>query len=222
KSEASFLRQLINDTQASPTEHYMPFYALDVGLAASQALVIGPDDFIVAVVSSLNRPFGSGILTPSGILLNSQILDFFWTNRSSDHSPSPRNNIEPGKRPLSFLLPVVVRPAEGLCGTYLSLGASHGDRALSGITQVLLNVLSFNKNLSDSVSQGRLHPDLQSNLLHVDGDFSENDTRGLESMGHRVQRTPVLSLVHGSRRSNDLIIGIRDPRSPDAEASTIL
>ncbi|XP_053570048.1 glutathione hydrolase 7 [Bombina bombina] len=223
KSETSFLRQLINETHAAPTEHYMSFYPLDAGTAASQALVIGPDDFIVAVVSSLNRPFGSGIITPSGIILNSQILDFFWRNGSGDiSSQAPRNNIEPGKRPLSFLLPTIVRPAQGLCGTYLSLGGSNGDRALTGITQVLLNVLSFNKNLSESVSLGRLHPDLQSNLLQVDGDFPENDTQGLESRGHLLHRTPFLSLVHGSRRSNDLIIGIRDPRSNDAEASTIL
>ncbi|CAH2292695.1 glutathione hydrolase 7 [Pelobates cultripes] len=223
KSETSFLRQQINDSYAAPTEHYMHCYAMDPGPSASQALVIGPDDFIVAVVSSLNRPFGSGIMTPSGILLNSQILDFFWTNRSSDQSSSsPRNNVEPGKRPLSFLLPTLVRPAQGLCGTYLSLGGSNGERALSGIAQVLLNVLSFNKNLSESVSLGRLHPDLQSNLLQVDGDFPENVTEGLESRGHLMRRSPFLSLVHGSRRSNDLIIGIRDPRSKDAEAATIL
>ncbi|KAM4623044.1 glutathione hydrolase 7 [Discoglossus pictus] len=223
KSEATSLRQRINDSYAAPTDHYMSFYPLDAGTAAGQALVVGPDDFIVAVVSSLNRPFGSGIMTPSGILLNSQILDFFWGNETTDHHyQSPRNNIEPGKRPLSFLLPTVVRPAQGLCGTYLSLGGSNGDRALTGITQVLLNVLSFNKNLSDSVSQGRVHPDLQSNLLQVDGDFPENDTQGLEARGHLLHRTPFLSLVHGSRRSNDLIIGIRDPRSKDAEASTIL
>ncbi|OCT56572.1 hypothetical protein XELAEV_18004671mg [Xenopus laevis] len=223
ESEINFLRQRINESHAAPAEHYMPFYNLETGSDSSQALVVGPDDFIVAVVSSLNRPFGSGIMTSSGILLNSQILDFFWSNRSNRTSfPSPSNTVEPGKRPLSFLLPTVVRPAHGLCGTYLSLGGSNGDHALTGITQVLLNVLSFNKNLSDSVSNGRLHPDLQTSLLEVDGDFSENDTLGLESKGHLLRKIPILGLVHGSRRSNDLIIGIKDPRSKDAGASTIL
>lgn len=36
--------------------------------------------------SSLNRPFGSGLITPSGILLNSQMLDFSWPNRTANHS----------------------------------------------------------------------------------------------------------------------------------------
>lgn len=46
------------------------------------------------------------------------------------------NSVQPGKRPLSFLLPTVVRPAEGLCGTYLALGANGAARGLSGLTQV--------------------------------------------------------------------------------------
>lgn len=36
--------------------------------------------------SSLNQPFGSGLITPSGILLNSQMLDFSWPNRTANHS----------------------------------------------------------------------------------------------------------------------------------------
>lgn len=39
--------------------------------------------------SSLNKPFGSGIVTPSGILLNSQILDFSWPNKTQNYSPNP-------------------------------------------------------------------------------------------------------------------------------------
>ncbi|XP_068118566.1 glutathione hydrolase 7 [Hyperolius riggenbachi] len=223
KAESTFFRKKINESHAASPRDYVPFHTLHVGPSASQALVVGPDDFIVAVVSSLNRPFGSMIMTPSGILLNSQILDFSWSNKSNDSSsPNPQNIVEPGKRPLSFLLPTVVRPAQGLCGTYLSLGGSNGERALSGITQVLLNVLSFNKNLNDSISEGRLHPDLDTNLLQIDSNFPENDTQGLESRGHRLDQTHILSLVHGSRRSNDLIIGIKDPRCTDAEAATIL
>ncbi|NXR88443.1 GGT7 hydrolase, partial [Hypocryptadius cinnamomeus] len=134
KSEANSLRQLINDSQSFPS---VPRSPLESGAAASQVLVMGPDDFIVAVVSSLNRPFGSGIVTPSGILLNSQMLDFSWQNKTVNHSiPRPQNLLQPGKRPRSFLLPTIVRPSEGMCGTYLCLGANNGDRALSSIVQV--------------------------------------------------------------------------------------
>lgn len=222
KSQASVLRQMINDSQAFPPGHYTTSYALEEGAVASQVMVMGPDNLIVSVMSSLNRPFGSGIVTPSGILLNSQILDFSWPNKTqSSFPPNPHNSLHPGKRPLSFLMPTAVRPALGLCGTYVALGSSNGDRALSGITQVLMNVLSSRKNLSDSLAYGRLHPQLQPNTLLVDSEFLEEDVELLQAKGHEVQRISVLSLVEGTRRTNDLIIGVKDPRSVDASALTM-
>ncbi|ERE71674.1 gamma-glutamyltransferase 7-like protein [Cricetulus griseus] len=222
KVEAANFRGHISDSQAAPAP-LLPVYELDGAPTAAQVLIMGPDDFIVAMVSSLNRPFGSGLITPSGILLNSQMLDFSWPNRTANHSaPSLENSVQPGKRPLSFLLPTVVRPAEGLCGTYLALGANGAARGLSGLTQVLLNVLTLNRNLSDSLARGRLHPDLQSNLLQVDSEFTEEEIEFLEARGHHVEKVDVLSWVHGSRRTNNFIIGVKDPRSPDAAGATVL
>ncbi|XP_013840758.1 gamma-glutamyltransferase 7 isoform X3 [Sus scrofa] len=222
KVEAAYFRGQINDSQTT-TAPLLPIYELNGAPTAAQVLIMGPDDFIVAMVSSLNRPFGSGLITPSGILLNSQMLDFSWPNRTANHpAPSLENSVQPGKRPLSFLLPTVVRPAEGLCGTYLALGANGAARGLSGLTQVLLNVLTLNRNLSDSLARGRLHPDLQSNLLQVDSEFTEEEIEFLEARGHHVEKVDVLSWVHGSRRTNNFIIGVKDPRSPDAAGATIL
>ncbi|XP_060913292.1 glutathione hydrolase 7 [Labrus mixtus] len=221
KSQADFFRQMISDSQAFPADHYTPSFTLEEGATAAQVMVMGPDDHIVSVMSSLNKPFGSGIVTPSGILLNSQILDFSWPNKTRRSSPNPHNNLQPGKRPMSFLMPTAVRPAVGLCGTYLAVGSSNGEKALSGITQVLLNVLSSRKNMSDSLAFGRLHPQLQPNILLVDSEFSEEDVELLKAKGHKVERAEVLSLVEGTRRTNDLIIGVKDPRSADASALTM-
>uniref|UniRef100_A0A671KHD6 Gamma-glutamyltransferase 7-like n=1 Tax=Sinocyclocheilus anshuiensis TaxID=1608454 RepID=A0A671KHD6_9TELE len=173
KGQAAALWQKISDSQASAAEHYTPSYELQEGAVASQLMIMGTDDLIVSVMSSLNRPFGSRIVTPSGILLNSQMLDFSWPNKThSAAAYNQRNSIEPGKRPASFLMPIAVRPSIGLCGTYVALGSSNGERALSGITQVLINVLSSRNNMSDSVSYGRLHPLIQNNTLLVDCKFS--------------------------------------------------
>uniref|UniRef100_A0A8B9PPW0 Glutathione hydrolase n=1 Tax=Apteryx owenii TaxID=8824 RepID=A0A8B9PPW0_APTOW len=223
KSEANSLRQLINDSQSFSSDLRMPHFSVESGPSASQVLVMGPDDFIVAAVSSLNRPFGSGIITPSGILLNSQMLDFSWQNKTMNHSIARLQNLmQPRKRPLSFLLPTIVRPSEGMCGTYLCLGANNGDKALSSIVQVLVNVLTFNKNLSESLSLGRLHPQLQSNTLQVDSEFPQEDIEFLIARGHQVDKVKVVSLVHGARRTNSFIIGLKDPRSVDAAGATIL
>ncbi|GAA6089424.1 glutathione hydrolase 7 [Tachysurus ichikawai] len=220
--QAAQFRQMINDSYSSPPGHYLPSYTLEDGRGVSQVMVMGPDDFIVSVMSSMNQPFGSRIMTPSGILLNSQILDFSWPNKSQRSiPPNPHNSVQPGKRPLSFLMPTVVRPSLGVCGTYVALGSSNGDRALSGITQVLMNILSLHKNLSDSLTVGRLHPQLQLDTLLVDAEFQSADVETLEQKGHDVQRVEVISLVEGTRRTNDVIIGVKDPRSVDASALTM-
>ncbi|KAK7131833.1 hypothetical protein R3I93_018409 [Phoxinus phoxinus] len=220
KTQAAVFRQMINDSLASAAEHYVPSYELQEGAVASQLMIMGTDDLIVSVMSSLNRPFGSRIVTPSGILLNSQILDFSWPNKTRGGSAAfnQRNSVAPGKRPASFLMPVVVRPSVGVCGTYIALGSSNADRAASGIAQVLINVLSSRKNMSDSVSYGRLHPLIQNNTLLVDSNFLPADVASLTQKGHEVQRVDVISLVEGTRRTNDLIIGVKDPRSSDASA----
>uniref|UniRef100_A0A8C1XWQ9 Glutathione hydrolase n=1 Tax=Cyprinus carpio TaxID=7962 RepID=A0A8C1XWQ9_CYPCA len=219
KSQAAVLRQKINDSQASAAELYTPSYELQQGAVASQLMIMGTDDLIVSVMSSLNRPFGSRIVTSSGILLNSQMLDFSWPNKThSSAAFNLRNSIEPGKRPASFLMPIAVRPSIGLCGTYVALGSSNGERALSGITQVLINVLSSRNNMSDSVSYGRLHPLIQNNTLLVDSKFLEADVKSLMQKGHDVRKVDIISLVEGTRRTNELIIGVKDPRSTDASA----
>lgn len=221
KPQASQFRQMIDDTQTFPADHYTEMFALEEGARAAQVVVMGPDDVIVSVMSSLNKPFGSGIITPSGIILNSQILDFSWSNKTEKSAPNPHNNLQPGKRPLSFLMPTVVRPAVGLCGTYVAAGSSNGEKALSGIAQVLLNVLSSRKNMSDSLAFGRLHPQLQPDTLLVDSRFLDEDVKLLQSKGHKVERTDLLSLVESTQRTNDVIVGVIDPRSTDALALSI-
>ncbi|CAN9515543.1 unnamed protein product [Ophioblennius macclurei] len=221
KPQAFLLRQMINDTQAFPASHYTTLFGLEDDAVAAQVMVMGPDDHIVSIMSSLNKPFGSRIVTPSGILLNSQILGFSWPNKTQNSTPNPHNSLQPGKRPMSFLMPTAVRPAAGLCGTYVAVGSSHGEKALSGITQVLMNVLSSRKNMSDSLASGRLHPQLQPNTLLVDSEFLDEDVELLQAKGHIVERKDILSLVEGTRRTNDLIIGVKDPRSADASALTM-
>ena len=52
-------------------------------------------------------------------------------------------------------------------------------------------------------------------------EFLAEDMELLQAKGHEVERVDVLSLVEGTRRTNDLIIGVKDPRSADALALTM-
>lgn len=54
------------------------------------------------------------------------------------------------------------------------------------------------------------------------GEFSEEDISYLKARGHHVDKVKVLSIVHGARRTNNFIIGVKDPRSMDAAGARIL
>lgn len=57
--------------------------------------------------------------------------------------------------------------------------------------------------------------------LSPTAEFLEEDVELLQAKGHKVEKIELLSLVEGTRRTNDLIIGVKDPRSADASALTM-
>lgn len=64
------------------------------------------------MTSTVNYPFGGGVLSPStGIILNNEMDDF---SIPTDHvlpdklPPAPTNFIKPHKRPLSSMTPIIV------------------------------------------------------------------------------------------------------------------
>lgn len=48
--------------------------------------------------------------------------------------------------------------------------------------------------------------------------FLQADVESLTKLGHKVEKVDIISLVEGTKRTNDLIIGVKDPRSTDASA----
>ncbi|XP_014909970.1 gamma-glutamyltransferase 7-like [Poecilia latipinna] len=102
------------------------------GPLTGQVEVMGPDDLMVSVASSLSGPFVGRIITESGVILKSLILDFFWPNQRTGQPQSnqARNSLELGKRPLTFLRPAVMVLTWNKCGTYMALSISAGLKSL--------------------------------------------------------------------------------------------
>ncbi|KAF6722744.1 Gamma-glutamyltransferase 7 [Oryzias melastigma] len=160
KSQAEILRNRMIHFQMSQSLCNSTIYSFPAELLAAQVVVMGPDNLMVSVASTLNRPFGSRILTPSGILLNSLILDFFWPNKTSikpQIEQFQENHVEARKRPLTLLMPAMLVPSWDKCGTYMALSSSGGRNHLNRITQMLVNVLFLHKEKNDSVPLRRLH-----------------------------------------------------------------
>lgn len=124
----------------------------------------------VSVTSSINLPFGAGLVSNcSGILLNDQ-MDGFTTRRTRVNAfgvyPTAENNVAGGKRPVSSMSPSIVLK-DGM--VYMVVGGSGGPKAVSGVLQTVMNVIDFGDNIADAISAPRLHHQLVPNSVSLEG-----------------------------------------------------
>ncbi|CAH0347377.1 gamma-glutamyltransferase [Bacillus sp. CECT 9360] len=128
---------------------------------------------IVACTSTVEHPFGSGIMVPEyGFMLNNELTDF-------DSIPGGMNQVEPGKRPVSFKSPTIIfkdgKPV-------LTLGSPGGPTILSSVSQTLINVIDFNMNLKDAIEEPRIFTPMGPHIEWEQGMDMVSKGR-LESMG---------------------------------------
>ena len=77
----------------------------------SHFCIVDEDRNAVSMTTTVNYPFGCKVLSPAtGIVLNNEMGDFSVPTEISSDSlpPSPTNFIEPNKRPISCMTPIVV------------------------------------------------------------------------------------------------------------------
>tara|TARA_Y100001958_G_scaffold136954_1_gene109124 strand:+ start:184 stop:1884 length:1701 start_codon:yes stop_codon:yes gene_type:complete len=184
--------------------------------------IVDKDGNAVSVTYTLGYSFGSGVTIPgTGILTNNQMNNFAHSydekNDSYFRSNSPANKLEPLKRPMSTMTPVMVFDAEGTLK--LITGSPGGSQIPGVILQVLINNLEFNLDIGAASMVPRIHQDSQSLSLEYEKFLSDDTLRILESFGHKLE----LSDTMGSTQSIEIIDGVRygyaDLRRPNAKVS---
>ncbi|XP_023254819.1 glutathione hydrolase 7-like [Seriola lalandi dorsalis] len=209
---AEIQAEMIDYSHTSPHKHYSTIHSLQPELQAGQVAVMGPDDLMVSVASSLSRPFGSRLITPSGVILNSLMLDFSWPNKTrGQFQTNQRNGVQPGKRPLSSVMPTIVVPAWHKCGIYMALSST----GVSATTQVLISALSNHQEKNESLSLKRFH---LPNRPLFDSDSPEEGVPLLHEKGHVAQRVKTDSAVLGILRNRDVIKTIAVPELSDGSS----
>lgn len=84
----------------------------------SHFCIVDAERNAVSMTTTVNFSFGAKVLSPAtGIVLNNEMDDFSTpTEISNDHlPPSPSNFIEPNKRPLSSMTPIIVLKVRNSC-----------------------------------------------------------------------------------------------------------
>ena len=109
--------------------------------------VCDADGTMVSVTTTLLSSMGSRVVLPgSGVLMNNGIMWF-------DTRPGRPNSIAPGKRPLTNMLPIILRDGDT---PVLAAGASGGRRIMASVTQMLAFVAGFGMDPTIAAHHPRL------------------------------------------------------------------
>jgi gamma-glutamyltranspeptidase/glutathione hydrolase len=181
--------------------------------------VIDGDGLAVALTTTINTSFGSGVVDPgSGLLLNDEMDDFVAAPGVPNHFGlvgNERNAVAPGKRPLSSMSPTVVLDAAGR--PVLVVGASGGPRIISATLEVLLAVLEGGYDVQAAVALPRYHHQWLPRRVRVDPELSPETVQALEACGHQVGGPAPGAAVQAVQRLPDgRLLGASDPRKGGA------
>jgi gamma-glutamyltranspeptidase/glutathione hydrolase len=156
----------------------------------SHVSVVDADGNAVALTTTVNLPFGSGVVVPgAGILLNDEMDDFDaapGTPNAFGLQGGEANLPAPGKRPLSSMSPTLVFGPDGRL--LLAVGSPGGSTIPSTVAWVILNVLDGDMPLDQALGTPRIHHQWRPDVVVAEpGALQAATRRALEARGHRVE-----------------------------------
>ncbi|MEQ8763896.1 MAG: gamma-glutamyltransferase [Planctomycetota bacterium] len=151
--------------------------------------IVDAEGNAVAITTTINYTFGSHIVVDgAGFLLNNEMDDF----SSKPGVPNiyglvggEANAIQPNKRMLSSMTPTIITQGDRL---FMVVGAPGGSRIITGVAQVILNVIDHGMNVAEAVNARRIHHQWLPDELRTERFALSPDTmRLLRGMGHDVK-----------------------------------
>lgn len=204
-----------------PPDHYGRVIAPPKDAGTEHISVLDRDGGAVALTTTINTSFGSGVVVPGmGVILNDEMDDFALAPgvpNAFGLVGDAANAIAPGKRPLSSMSPTVVTDADGQ--VVLVVGASGGSTIISGTLQVLLNVLVFGMDAEEAVSAPRIHHQWLPDRLMVEPGIPDDVVRALRARGHEVVVREGFTAVQAVVKTPTGVEGASDPRKDGRPAA---
>ncbi|XP_063675797.1 glutathione hydrolase 1 proenzyme-like [Bolinopsis microptera] len=172
-----------------------PLYENIAGTHTTHVSVLGPDGSAVSCTSSVNKFFGSRIMTDDGFIMNSQMNDFATLGAVNSYGfpAAPENFIVPGKRPMSSASPSIILDEDGRTFT---TGGEGGSRIITSTVQSIINILDWDMDLEESLHAKRLHDKLTMATKYELG-FDTTLVEELRKMGYNmVEHKGIMSCVN--------------------------
>ncbi|XP_028146343.1 scoloptoxin SSD14 [Diabrotica virgifera virgifera] len=162
KQYAEQIRRLISDNKTyDDPEHYKAKYTWPEDHGTAHISVLSPEGDAVAVTSTINLLFGSGVASDStGIILNNEMRDFSSPNLTNGNglAPSSENFVAPGKRPVSSMCPSIVLDKNK--NVVMVIGGAGGSKISTAVSLVILRHLWLGMDLKSAIYEKRIHHQL--------------------------------------------------------------
>jgi gamma-glutamyltranspeptidase/glutathione hydrolase len=167
----------------------------------------------VAMTYTINGGYGNGVTVPKlGFLLNNEMDDFAvkpGVPNMFKLVQGEANAIQPRKTPLSSMSPTMLIKGGKL---WMVVGAPGGARIITGVLQVILNVVDFGMNLQAAIDAPRFHHQWMPDKLYLEPGFSPDTIELLKQRGHAIEATETVANVNGILIDNGWLHGAWDGR----------
>jgi gamma-glutamyltranspeptidase/glutathione hydrolase len=162
--------------------------------------VVDHDRTIVSMTQSIIDAFGSGVVVPgTGMLLNSAMHNF-------NPLPGQIGSVAPWKRSAHNGVPVIVLREDGR--PFLAIGGAGGTKIISGVAQMLVNLIDRGWSAQDVVAAPRVHNEGWDS--QIDARIASSTREDLRRRGHQLEVVTSAYGTPGFSRINAIVIDADD------------
>ncbi len=176
----------------------------------------------VSVTYTLNSYFGAKVIADhTGFFLNDEMDDFTTDLNGVNQfglKQGEKNQIEPGKRPLSSMAPTIIMKNSDVV---MVIGSPGGPRIITATLLAILNVLDYHMSMQEAVTEKRFHYQWLPDVIYLEPNaFSPELIHSLSNMGYQFKSEEPWGAVEAIYRDvkTKKITGVNDPRHPGGKA----
>ncbi|WP_196138078.1 gamma-glutamyltransferase [Aliikangiella sp. G2MR2-5] len=208
----------INPDKAMPSNQIKPGQNLSSeSIETTHYSIMDRYGNVVSNTYTLNFSFGSGISIPGvGVVLNNEMDDFSakpGVPNGFGLIGGEANSIEPHKRPLSSMTPVIALKKDK---PWLATGSPGGSKIITTVLNLILNRLAHDMNIAEATIEPRIHHQWFPDKLFVENGFPLDTIKLLKQKGHNVVVQGAWGSLQTVEFQDGKFLGYSDTRRPGA------
>ena len=182
------------------------------GGGTSHIVATGPDGTAVSYTSTIEGPFGAGLVF-GGFYLNNELTDFSFVPETDGRIVA--NRVEGGKRPRSSMAPTVAYDSQGRLA--IAVGAAGGGTIPVQTAKALIGMIDFGLTPDEALALPLAYGP-GDRVAIEEGSWLEALADDLRALGHEVAPRDLPLKANAAMLTDAGWIGAADPRSEGAVA----